>query len=199
MLPPGGTKGTPRAEREKQIVRAATAEFGVHGYAAGSLSSVADAVGISRTLIYQYFGSRDGLYQHCLEQFGEQFYREIHLAMRAAPDPAGVFIAALEAIFTALQDQRHAWTLLYDQTLPPESPVMGAARLYRRRIRELASKGTAELLRERGHDNATDLSALTQIWMGVVTSLVTWWGTNPEETAADMVWRCRRLAETLLA
>src|SRR5919107_1922246 len=61
-----GTKGVPRAEREEQIRTEAIAEFADRGYAAASMVDTARRAGISKPLIYQYFGSKDGLYLACL-------------------------------------------------------------------------------------------------------------------------------------
>ena len=58
----GGTKGVPRADREQQIVSIAIDEFAEHGYAGASMLSIAGRAGISKPLVYQYFGSKDGLY-----------------------------------------------------------------------------------------------------------------------------------------
>src|SRR4051794_26466639 len=58
--PNAGTKGVPRAEREAQIVTAATEVFGAQGFAATSVADVAARAGISKPLIYQYFGSKEG-------------------------------------------------------------------------------------------------------------------------------------------
>src|SRR5690625_7543067 len=65
-----GTKGIPRAQREDQIVDEACRAFGNHGYTATNLSDVAADAGISKPLIYNYFGSKDGLYAACLEHAG---------------------------------------------------------------------------------------------------------------------------------
>ena len=66
VSPTIGTKGVPRLEREQQIVGEAIAEFAAHGYSGASMVDIAQRAGISKPLIYQYFGSKDGLYLACL-------------------------------------------------------------------------------------------------------------------------------------
>ena len=73
-----GTKGVPRADREQQILDAAVAEFGEFGYAHASVAAIARRAGISKPLVYEYFGSKDGLYLACLGRAGS------HLAVRDA-------------------------------------------------------------------------------------------------------------------
>ncbi|MFE3029993.1 TetR/AcrR family transcriptional regulator, partial [Nocardia tengchongensis] len=57
-----GTKGVPRAEREAQILDVAAAEIARVGYAGLSLAVVAAEAGVSKPLVYSYFGTKDGLY-----------------------------------------------------------------------------------------------------------------------------------------
>ena len=52
-----GTKGMPREEREAQLVVAGTEEFGRAGYAGASMVEIARRVGVTKPLLYQYFGS----------------------------------------------------------------------------------------------------------------------------------------------
>ncbi|MER6798249.1 helix-turn-helix domain-containing protein, partial [Amycolatopsis mediterranei] len=60
----------PREEREAQLVVAGTEEFGRAGYAGASMVEIARRVGVTKPLLYQYFGSKDGLYLACLHRAG---------------------------------------------------------------------------------------------------------------------------------
>ena len=66
--PNAGTKGVPRADREAQIVEAASEVFGTRGFAATSVGDIAERAGISKPLIYNYFGSKEGLLRACLHR-----------------------------------------------------------------------------------------------------------------------------------
>ena len=63
--PMSGTKGVPRADRTEQILAVAIDEFAERGYSGASMVTIATAAGISKPLIYQYFGSKDGLRKTC--------------------------------------------------------------------------------------------------------------------------------------
>ncbi len=97
-----GTKGMPRAEREKPILDAAAQEFGAKGYARGSTAVVAAQAGISKPMIYEYFGSKDGLYLTCLEHAGS---RLVEAVAKAQKGPSDLTRAArtLEALFRGLE------------------------------------------------------------------------------------------------
>lgn len=193
-----GTKGVPRREREDQIVAAAVDEFAVSGYAGASMVAIAARAGISKPLIYQYFGSKDGLYLACLTHVAGGLLGRLELAERNVDDSVASRIHPLRAVFEALEPQRSAWRLLYDPSMPPAGPIADAATDYRARTTEIAASGSARFLAARDMRDAKDSAALTAVWMGVVDSLVTWWLEHPEETARDMTQRCHRLLGAVL-
>src|SRR5690348_8425984 len=99
VAPAVGTKGVPRAEREEQIVRLATAEFARAGYAGASVAAIARQAGISKPLIYQYFGSKDGLYLACLHGVAGGLLRRLEAAEREVDDSVLSRVHALRAVF----------------------------------------------------------------------------------------------------
>jgi AcrR family transcriptional regulator len=193
-----GTKGVPRAERELQIVAVAIAEFAAHGYAAGSLVEIARSAGISKPLIYQYFGSKDGLYLACLHSVSGGLLERLEEAELDVDDSVVSRIYPLRAIFEALEPQRHAWRMLFDPSMPSTGEIATAAKDYRARTTEIAASGSARFLQARGIRSTLDASALTTVWMGIVNSLVEWWLDHPEESAEQMIERCYRLLAAIL-
>jgi AcrR family transcriptional regulator len=193
-----GTKGVPRLERESQILVVASEVFGTDGFAAANIQSIADKAGISKPLIYNYFGSKDGLFLACLERAGEILADEIE---RVAHQAVGLErgILTLQAMFDILEPQRYLWRLIYDPTAPRTGAVAETTTHYVDRITKLADEGVAELMRLGGDTDRDDISAMTAVWMGVVDSLVTWWVDRPEESAASMTERCLRLFAVVAA
>jgi AcrR family transcriptional regulator len=78
-------------ERRRQLIEAALAVFGERDYDEVSVDEVADAAGVSHGLVFQYFGSKKGLYVACLQPLIE-FFRE-----RIEPDPDLVPIERLRS------------------------------------------------------------------------------------------------------
>jgi AcrR family transcriptional regulator len=196
--PNAGTKGVPRAEREAQIVGAATEVFGAQGFAATSVADVAARAGISKPLIYQYFGSKEGLFTACLHRAGGMLADEIERIARG--DAVGLerALRTLGGLFSLLEPQPWIWRLFFDPTVPAtEQGISTEIALYTDRITALADEGVAELMGLSGVDDALDVSALSAVWMSVVDSLVTWWLDHPGETAASMTARCLRLFEVV--
>ncbi|MFJ3233933.1 TetR/AcrR family transcriptional regulator [Streptomyces sp. NPDC086787] len=188
-----GTKGVPRARREQQILAAALEEFGRRGYSAASMAEIARSVGVTKPMLYTYFGSKDGLYAACVDHVGPRLLGAIERAMASGPPGDRLPHAVLAALFDVLENQRHSWFVLYDRSLTPDSDPWHAARRHREAIDALATHGTAALLRDRGNGDTLDADALKQVWTGAVGALLGWWISHPEMPAHEMSARCARL------
>src|SRR5664279_6632587 len=113
-----GTKGVPRLDRETQILQIASFAFGTDGYAATSVADIADRSGISKPLVYNYFGSKDGLFLACIEHAGTLLAEEIERVARF--DALGIQrgVNTLAAMFDLLESQRHLWRICLLYTSP---------------------------------------------------------------------------------
>jgi AcrR family transcriptional regulator len=195
--PNAGTKGVPRAERERQILAVASVAFGTHGFVGTNVADVARAAGISKPLVYAYFGSKEGLYAACLDRAGELLADEIERVARG--DVVGLErgVRTLEGMFDVLEDQRHVWRLLHDRSAPSTPEVATVVAAHTDRIHALAHEGVSELLALAGVHDGLDVSAMTATWLGIVDSLMDWWVAHPDQSAADMVERVTRLVAAL--
>ena len=191
-----GTKGVPRAARERQVLAAATEEFGRRGYEATTVAAVATRVGVTKPLLHHYFGSKQDLYLACLNPVGDRLLAAIRAAM-AEPDADAppTLLRVLSALFGALDGQREAWFVLYDPSLPPGSDAAHRAAHYRDAIDDLAATGTADLLHAAGTSDPLDADALKYAWRGLCTALVRWWINHPDQSPDAMTRRCARLLE----
>jgi AcrR family transcriptional regulator len=194
-----GTKGVPRAERERQILQVAVEEFAEHGYAGASIVPIAARAGISKPLVYQYFGSKDGLFLACLTHVAGPMLERLEVAWRHEDDTVLSRLATLGAVFESLEPQRIAWKMLFDDTMPGTGPIAEIAGAYRSRTMQVTVSGSVRFLRARGIDSDLDASALGAVWMGLVDSLVNWWIERPEVSAAEMTERCARLMSAVLS
>ncbi len=188
-----GTKGVARADREQQILEVAGRVFGERGFAATSVADVAHEAGISKPLIYNYFGSKEGLFERCLREASDLLIGEIERTAALGVVGLARAVATLDGVFRVLDGRTWAWRVATDPTAPlADGPgeLMGA---YRRRLEELAREGVGELLALSGDDDALDLDAMTTVWGTVFGSLVTWWCDHPGMAPDEMSARCERL------
>lgn len=194
-----GTKGVPRADREEQILLIAGEVFGSEGFAATSVAEVARRAGISKPLVYQYFGSKEGLFTACLHRAGALLADEIERIARG--DSVGLerALLTLDGIFTTLEGRPWTWRLFFDPTIPRHEAIVGEIAHYTDRITRLAEEGVGELMALVGDEDPGDLSAMVRVWMSIVDALVGWWLDHPGETAAQMSERCVRLFQAAFA
>nr|WP_130347806.1 TetR/AcrR family transcriptional regulator [Herbihabitans rhizosphaerae] len=103
----------PRAERERQMMEVAEEVFAERGYVAASMDEIAERVGVSKPMLYEYFGSKEGLLVACIRQARAELLRVTAEATAAAAnDPETAFRAGLVAYFRFAVDHGVAWSLL---------------------------------------------------------------------------------------
>ncbi|MGJ9421582.1 TetR/AcrR family transcriptional regulator [Aeromicrobium sp. CF3.5] len=194
-----GTKGVPRVDRESQILDVAARAFGTHGYAATSIADIADQAGISKPLVYNYFGSKEGLFLACIQQAGTLLAEEIERVARHDVMGLQRGVNTLAAMFELLEDRRHLWRIVVDPTAPTTGPIADATGAFTARTHRLAREGVAEMLAAAGVTDELDVDAMTRVWLGIVDSLMAWWIEHPHESADQMLLRCERLIASLFA
>ncbi|GAA2814820.1 TetR/AcrR family transcriptional regulator [Kribbella solani] len=115
-----------RAAREREILEAAEQIFGRRGYQATSMDEVAVMGGVSKPLIYQYYGSKDGLFLACLSRLRGQLLEAVADAVLAAPNAEDALYAGFLAWFRFLDDHPSAWSVLVDEGMLATGPAAEA-------------------------------------------------------------------------
>ena len=160
----------PRAEREQQMLDAAHALFAERGFAAVTMDEVAAAVGVTKPLLYTYFGNKDRLYLACMERAGDALLASIVEAVQAADGPVDATARGLRAFFSFLDADRDAWRVLFDETLPAQIIE------YRERLTGLVA-GTllAQMPAGRRKRAAVEVEALSAALLGASEAMARWW------------------------
>jgi AcrR family transcriptional regulator len=102
----------------EQTVAAAHALFAERGYAAVTMDGVAAAVGVTKPLLYNYFGNKEQLYLACLERAGDGLMATVVEAVGDTTNPTEALSLGLHAFFDFVDQDRAAWSVLFDETLP---------------------------------------------------------------------------------
>ena len=191
--PNAGTKGVARADREEQILARACRVFGESGFAGTSVADVAEAAGISKPLIYNYFGSKEGLYARCVQHAAEVLTAEIERTAASGTVGLARAVLTLDGMFRVLAPQPWLWQLVFDPTAPRDAATEKVLDAYERRIFEFGVEGVSELLLLTGNDDPLDTSAMRAVWENVFRTLVAWWLEHPDESPDAMTRRCVRL------
>jgi AcrR family transcriptional regulator len=111
--PIGGRRRVPRRVRERVILEVAARTFAERGYHAATMDEIAEAVGVSKQLVYNYVGSKEQLYLACFRQAGRTLQARLdEVADRADPPDVRLWHGIL-AFFSFVDDHRAAWSILY--------------------------------------------------------------------------------------
>jgi AcrR family transcriptional regulator len=116
-----------RAAREREILDAAERIFGDRGYQGTSMDDIAAQVGVSKPLIYQYYGSKDGLFLACLSRLRAQLLDAVSDAVLAAADAERAMYAGFVAWFEFLDEHPRAWSVIVDEGMLAAGPATQAA------------------------------------------------------------------------
>jgi AcrR family transcriptional regulator len=165
-----------RAARMEQTLVAAHALFAEAGYAAVTMDEVAAEVGVTKPLLYNYFGNKERLYIACMERAGESLTATIAAAMAAAGNPTEALRAGVRGFFAFLDSDRAAWAVLFDETLPQVGEVAERVADYRGRILAVVSEAMLAQLPARHRETAaTEVEALSTALLGAAEALARWW------------------------
>ena len=114
----------------EQTLAVAHVLFAARGFAAVTMDDIAAEVGVTKPLLYNYFGNKERLYVACMERAGDALFATIEETVRPSANPGDLLNDGLRAFFTFLDADRAAWAVLFDETLPQS----GGRRRPRRRL-----------------------------------------------------------------
>src|SRR3954447_9691450 len=103
----------PREDRMEQTLAVARGLFAERGYAGVTMDEVAAEVGVTKPLLYNYFGNKEGLYAACMERAGDALSATIEASVASATTPQEAMRAGGHAFFSFLDSERAAWAVLF--------------------------------------------------------------------------------------
>jgi AcrR family transcriptional regulator len=171
----------PRAVREEQLLEVAEQVFATQGYQGTSIEDIARTAGVTRPVVYDHFGSKEGIYLACVRRARGELERLINEAAGSSDDPAGQLWAGINAYFEFVERHGRAWDVLFGQG----SAVAGPAAEEVLRQRFATVHGIAELLTPFVSGAEVDeqaIEALAHALSGSGEQLAKWWRQNPELT-----------------
>ena len=170
----------------EQTLGVAHGLFAERGYADVTMDEIAAAVGVTKPLLYNYFGNKERLYIACMERAGDSLTSTIAEAVAGTVSPDEALRAGVRAFFGFLDSDRAAWAVLFDETLPSSGDVADRVSEYRGRIAGLVSGSMVEQLPQRRRDAArTEVEALSTAILGAAEALAHWWLRTEALSAED--------------
>jgi AcrR family transcriptional regulator len=102
----------PRPLRERQLLELAEALFAERGYAGASMDELARRAGVTKPVVYELFGSKDGVFEACVERSIARLAEDIAAAVRSETDPEARLRAGGIAFLRFAAGNRVAWDLM---------------------------------------------------------------------------------------
>jgi AcrR family transcriptional regulator len=165
-----------RGERVEQTLGVAHRLFAERGYADVTMDEIAAEVGVTKPLLYNYFGNKERLYIACMEQAGDSLIETVGAAIAGTDSPGDALGAGVRAFFEFLDSDRAAWAVLFDETLPNSGEVAEKVASYRGQIVELVSQSLlAQLPEARRGSHRVEIEALSAALLGAAEELARWW------------------------
>jgi AcrR family transcriptional regulator len=163
-----------RDDRMEQTLGAAHELFAERGYAAVTMDEIAAAVGVTKPLLYNYFGNKEQLYIACMERAGDSLINTIAESVGESANPGDALGAGVRAFFEFLDTDRAAWAVLFDETLPHGGEVFDRVAAYRGQIVDLVSASLLPQLPDR-RQVKVEIEALSTALLGAAEALARWW------------------------
>jgi len=157
--------------------------FAQRGFHAASVDAIAEASGITKPMVYAYFGSKEGLYRACMARARERLFEILRDNVDPAAAPDEQLWHGLLAFFTFVRDEPDPWTVLLGDVTAGTGPFALEGAEVRREIAALVAGLLRRSAAEEGHPpHAPEVTEqLARALIGAGESLAVWWGEHPEE------------------
>jgi AcrR family transcriptional regulator len=184
---PAARRRVAREERERQMLSTAERVFAERGFQGTSMDDIADLVGVSKPMLYEYFGSKEGLLRGCIGRVREELRAVTAAALADGDEPYATLRRALLAYFAYIERRRTAWTMLLHEPMYLVGDAGAEIEALRQQQTRLI---VAHILRFWPTAPELDVSAFAEMVVGACERIALWRGRHPDVTsarAADLV------------
>jgi AcrR family transcriptional regulator len=158
-------------ERREQLISVARSVFAERGYVSASVEEIAERAEVSKPVVYEHFGGKDGLYEAIIG-------REVNLLVERitgsldAEGPRQALEQAADAFLGYIEENREGFAILVRDAPPTGSPgsMVGV-------IADIAARVEGLLAKEfgsRGYDQAI-APVMARALVGMVAMTGQWW------------------------
>ncbi len=166
----------PRERREQLILDVAGQVFARAGYESAPMDEIADRAGVSKPMLYTYFGSKEGLYLAYIERAGGELLERLVGAAPADDNSTAGLRARISEFLAFVEEHGDGWKVLFRElasTRPFAERVAGLrSRIVEAVRRMVDAAGLAY------PPPASD--AIAYAIVGAGESLANWWLDHPE-------------------
>jgi AcrR family transcriptional regulator len=171
------------AARRAQIIEIARAAFARRGYEATSVEEIAERAGISKPIVYEHFGGKEGLYGAIVDQEVEQIVSRITGAITAGTARERLEQAVL-AFLAYVKERPDAFAVLLRDA--PSSQRTGKMPALMYELADRVGDIFTEQFRKAGYD-AKAAPVYAHALVGMVAFVGQWWTESSKAPPVEVV------------
>lgn len=177
--------------RREQLLGVARAVFAERGFAVASVEEIAERAGVSKPVVYEHFGGKEGVYAIVVERELRELVGRIKRALRPG-DPRATITEAVDTFLRYIEDEPDGFTILL-RDAPAEAGVPALPSVLDEIARAVEKLLSGELA-ERGYDRKM-APVLARSLVGMIAVPGQWWvkGRRPSrpqiaEQIVNLAW-----------
>lgn len=171
----------PRAERERQMIEVAEEIFAERGFQATSMDDIAERVGVSKPMIYEYFGSKEGLLVACIRAAHAELLSVTLASVEGAGSAEEALRRGLTAFFAFIDSHRRSWKLIQVEVTVAGQSAVDEIEAVRQQQTAVNATLFASFLSDVPH---SELEAYAEIVVGACERLASWYVQRDMSAAA---------------
>src|ERR1700743_436799 len=159
------------SERRHQLIGIARSLFAERGYEGASIEEIAQRANVSKPVVYEHFGGKEGLYAVVVDREGDRFV-SMATQLLQGEDTMGKFEAAAVALLRYIEDNSDGFRILVRDS----NPASGSG-TFASLISDIAGQVEyilADVLKLRGYDPKL-APMYSQMLVGMVAFAGQWW------------------------
>lgn len=170
----GRRKRMSASERRSQLIEVGKATFSELGYEATSVEEIASRAKVSKPVVYQHFGGKEGLYAVIIDREMTRIVERVGEAIRTGT-PRERSERAVVAMMTYIRDEPHGFAVLRHDA--PTTISGGQLSNLLAIVGERVGEVFRQSFKEAGYD-ARLAPVYAQALIGMVTFVGAWWTDN---------------------
>jgi AcrR family transcriptional regulator len=172
----------PREQRERVMLDVAGQVFARHGYHSASMDEIAELSGVSKPMLYAYFGSKEGLYVAYVHRAGNELLERLVATPARGESPGARLRHRIEEFLAFVEEHRDGWVVLYRE-VSSSRPLADELSQLRGQIAQAVRR-----MLEAGASGLPGPAAdgIAHAIVGAGESLANWWLDHPDVPRSEV-------------
>jgi len=175
----------PRAERQKLILQVAGQAFARDGYHSASMDEIAELAGVSKPMVYAYFGSKEELYIAYINMTGRELLDRLLGAIGENDPPIERLRIRVAEFLTFVEEHRDGWKVLFTE-ISSSRPLAEQVAGLRAQIAEAVRRMVESSIPADAALPPPATDVIAHAIVGAGESLANWWLEHPSVSREEL-------------